>query len=597
MIKLSDYVMKFLVAQGVKNVFMLPGGGAMHLDDSLGRCKELDYTCFLHEQAISIAAEAYGQYTNTPGVALVTSGPGSTNTITGVTAAYFDSTPVLFISGQAKSADLKADSGVRQMGSQEVDIPAVVGAVTKYAVTVLEPQKILYHLEKAWYLATSGRMGPVWIDIPLDIQAAMLDEFRLEGFTPEDNNVNDISDSVDEIVEMLNQARRPLFLAGNGIKLADAEDDFTAFVEKNNIPALLTWKTIDFLDYDHALNFGSPGIMGCRSANFLVQNCDLLLIVGSRLEPSVTAFDSEKFGKNATKVMVDIDEFEIGKIKGIDLVVVADAGDFLKELNLRQDNINLADLDGWLKYAQGLKDKYPVVQEEYYTRDNGVNLYVFTDMLFKQLKNDDIITPESSGAAGEVTYQAMRVKKGQQIKNAAGLGSMGFGLPYSIGAALANKGKRTILINGDGAFQLNIQELETLTRLSLPIKMFIFDNGGYASIVATQDKMFGGPHVGGDSESGLTLPSLSALAKAYNIRYEEADSHNTLEEVIERTLDGYDPVICRVKVEATHITMPKVQAMKLPDGGMISKPLEDMFPYLPEEELAANMIAEREIGE
>ena len=336
MIKISDYVMDFLVAKGVKSIFMLPGGNAMHLNDSLGRCTSLDYTCFLHEQAIAIAAEAYGQYTNTPGVALVTSGPGSTNTITGVTAAYFDSTPVVFISGQAKTADLKADSGVRQMGSQEVDITSLVSPITKYAVTILDPHKIKYHLERAWHCATTGRMGPVWIDIPLDIQGTMLDESKLRGFDPGPEAGDDLSDSIDEVIARLNAAQRPLILAGNGIKLTDAQEDFISFIEKNNIPTLLTWKVIDFLDYEHELNFGSPGVMGCRSANFLVQNSDFLLIIGSRLDPSVTAFNSENFGKNAIKVMVDIDEYEIKKIKGLNHSIVGDAGRFLRELNSRQ---------------------------------------------------------------------------------------------------------------------------------------------------------------------------------------------------------------------------------------------------------------------
>ncbi len=593
MIKISDYVMDFLVAKGVKSIFMLPGGNAMHLNDSLGRCTSLDYTCFLHEQAIAIAAEAYGQYTNTPGVALVTSGPGSTNTITGVTAAYFDSTPVVFISGQAKTADLKADSGVRQMGSQEVDITSLVSPITKYAVTILDPHKIKYHLERAWHCATTGRMGPVWIDIPLDIQGTMLDESKLRGFDPGPEAGDDLSDSIDEVIARLNAAQRPLILAGNGIKLTDAQEDFISFIEKNNIPTLLTWKVIDFLDYEHELNFGSPGVMGCRSANFLVQNSDFLLIIGSRLDPSVTAFNSENFGKNAIKVMVDIDEYEIKKIKGLNHSIVGDAGRFLRELNSRQAEIKVKDIGEWLDYARKVKEKYPVIQEDYHLRDNGVNLYGFTEELFKQLKADDIITLESAGVAGEVTYQAMKVKKGQKIRNAAGLGSMGFGLPYAIGAAIANKGKRIILINGDGAFQLNIQELETLIRLGLPIKMFILDNGGYASIMATQDKMFGGFYVGSEPGSGLTLPSLKKLVQAYNIRYEEACCHNDLETAISDSLAGNDPVICRVEVEKTHITMPKVHSIKLPDGGMASKPLEDMFPYLPPEELAENMIAEK----
>ncbi|MEI7752259.1 MAG: thiamine pyrophosphate-binding protein, partial [Candidatus Omnitrophota bacterium] len=450
MIKLSDYMMKFLVAKKVRHVFMLPGGGAMHLDDSLGRCKALEYTCFLHEQALAIAAEAYAQHTNFPGVGLVTSGPGSTNTITGVAAAYIDSTPCVFISGQAKRSDLKGSTGVRQMGSQEVDIVSMVSCITKYAVTVLEPTEIRYHLEKAWHEATHGRMGPVWLDIPLDVQAALIDETTLKGFSTEDQGVPvRLGAVVTEVIALLNAAERPLILAGNGVKLAGAQEALSLFAERHQIPMTLTWKAVDFLDYNHPLNFGSPGIMGCRPANFIVQNCDFLLILGSRLEPSVTAFNHAGFGKNAKKVMVDVDEAEIRKIAHIDVSIVADAGDFLRALGEKQSDIQSKDRSSWLSYCQKLKERYPVVLEEYRNSKDNINLYVFTDMLFEQLAAEDVIVPESSGAAGEVTYQAMRVKKGQKIKNAAGLGSMGFGLPYSIGSCIANNRKRTILINGD----------------------------------------------------------------------------------------------------------------------------------------------------
>lgn len=594
-IKLSDYVMQFLVNKGVKHVFMLPGGGAMHLDDSLGRCRELEYTCFLHEQALSIAAEAYGQYTNSPGVGLVTSGPGSTNAITGVAAAYIDSTPCLFISGQAKRPDLKGNSGVRQMGSQEVDIISMVSCITKYAVTVLEPNDIRYHLEKAWNSAISGRMGPVWLDIPLDVQAALIDEAQLRGFVPEleVKDVSKLCNATQSIVKLLNTAERPLILAGNGVKLANAQETLIRFAETNQIPVLLTWKAIDFLDYDHPLNFGSPGIMGCRTANFMVQNCDLLLVIGSRLEPSVTAFNHAGFGVNARKVMVDIDEAEIRKISHIDIPVVADAGDFMKVLDGMQSEIQIKDRKIWLDYCYSLKKRYPVVLDEYRRSTDNVNLYVFTDILFEQLAAEDVITPESSGAAGEVTYQAMRVKKGQRIKNAAGLGAMGFGLPYAIGACIASNRRRTILINGDGAFQLNIQELETVVRLKLPIKMFIFDNNGYGSIMAMQRNLFEGNYVGSEPGSGLTVPDVCAVAAAYGIRHERATDHRELPDAIDRTLRGDDPVLCSIKVSANHITAPKVQAMKLPDGGMVSKPLEDMWPFLSKEELSGNMIAKK----
>jgi len=594
MIKLSDYVMGFLATHGVRHVFMLPGGGAMHLDDSLGRCRQLEYTCFMHEQALAIAAEAYGQHTNRPGVGLVTSGPGGTNTITGVAAAYIDSTPVVFLSGQAKRPDLKTGTGVRQMGSQEVDIVSLVQPITKYAVIILHPEEIRYHLEKAWYLATTGRMGPVWLDFPLDVQAAMIDETALRGFTPEDpaSGLAEITRTAETIMQRLKIAKRPLMLAGNGVKAAGAQESLLRFASANHIPVLLTWKAIDFLDCEHPLNFGCPGIMGSRTANFMVQNCDLLLMVGTRLDPSITAFNAEDFGRHAYKVMVDIDPAEIRKINGLNWTLVADAGEMLEALNALPPVTNPH--REWIDYGHQLNTRYPMVPESYWQQGPGINLYVFTDQLFRQLRADDVIVPESAGAAGEVTYQAMRVKQGQAVKNAAGLGAMGFGLPYAVGACIAHDRKRTVLINGDGAFQLNIQELETVARLRLPIKMFIFNNDGYASIRTTQNKMFGGFHVGSGTDSGLSMPNLGAIAAAYGLRVETAASHAELAAVIERVLAGDDPVLCNIQVAAEQITAPRVQAMKRPDGGMVSKPLEDMWPYLPPEELAANMIAEKD---
>ena len=588
--KLSDYVFHFLEGKGVKRVFVLTGGGAMHLDDSLGRSERIEYTCFLHEQALAIAAEASGQFTNFPGVGLVTSGPGATNTVTAVTAAYFDSTPVVMISGQCKRQDLKGDSGVRQMGSQEVDIVSMVSGVTKYAVTVIEPATIRFHLEKAWHLATTGRMGPVWLDIPLDVQAAAIDESSLEGFVPESNVKHSPTvEQASKVAALLATAKRPLVLAGNGIKLAGAEADFRRLIESLGIPAVLTWKAVDFLDHSHPLNFGSPGIIGCRTANFLVQNCDLLLVIGSRLEPSITAFNSAGFAPHARLVMVDIDEAEIRKTRRADVPVVADAGEFLRALVACLPTA-FNDLSRWLDYARGLKVRYPVVLEEYRKPGENIDLYVFTDALSDQLAPDDAITPESSGAAGEIIYQAIRVKEGQKIKNAAGLGSMGFGLPYAIGACLAT-GKRTVLINGDGAFQLNIQELQTLSRLGLPVKMFILDNDGYASIRATQRNLFGGFYVGSGTGSGLTMPDIAAVAGAYRIRTEHAETYEDLAGAIGRTLAGSDPALCVIRVSQVQVTAPRVQSMKTPEGGMISKPLEDMWPYLAPEELRGNMIA------
>ncbi len=565
---------------------MLPGGGAMHLNDSLGRCEKLNYTCFIHEQALAIAAEAWGQHTNVPGAALVTSGPGSTNTVTAVAAAYIDSTPVFFVSGQAKRADLKTGTGCRQVGSQEVDIVSIVSPITKYAVTVLDPDMIRYHLEKAWHEAVTGRMGPVWIDIPLDVQGAAVEESGLKGFTPSSVEPQTLP-QMDDVVRALTQSRRPLILAGNGVKSSGAGELLLEFARRNQIPMVLTWKLIDLLGYEDPLNFGCPGIMGTRFANFIVQNCDLLLIVGSRLDPSITAFNSADFGRHARKIMVDIDPCEIRRTGGIEIGIESDAKAFLERLQA----VNCPEHGEWLAYCRKVKARYPVVVPEYREHpDAKVNLYVFTDELFKQLRPDDVIVPESSGAAGEVTYQAMRIKPGQKVRNAAGLGSMGFGLPYSIGACLANNRRRTVLINGDGAFQMNIQELETVARLKLPVKMFIWDNNGYGSIMNTQRNMFDGFYVGSEPGSGLTLPDVTRQAAAYGIRGEVISCNAELEAGIARALDGNDPVICRVMVTPDHLTMPKVQAMKLPDGGMVSKPLEDMWPYLPADEIAENMI-------
>ena len=585
MVKVSDYIMSFLDSKGVSKVFMLAGGGAMHLTDSLGRCPNLEYTCFMHEQALAIAVEAYGQHTNTPGVGLVTSGPGSTNTITGVAAAYIDSTPCFFLSGQAKSSDLKADSGVRQMGSQEVDIVSMVSCITKYAVTILNPEDIRYHLEKAWHEATTGRMGPVWLDIPLDIQGSIIDETCLLGFKPIKQEGPKLP--IEQISKAFSQSKRPLILVGNGVKLSGASELVKKFAEKYQIPMLLTWKTADFLDYDHPFNFGFPGIMGSRFANLIVQNCDTLLILGSRLDPSLTAFKSKDFGRNAFKIMIDIDPAEIKKIENIDLRITADICNAMK--TILQKSIKMAEHTDWLVFCHNLKNRYPIFDGKVNPNET-VDLYHFTDELFKQLRSSDIIVPESSGAAGEVTYQAMRVKFGQSIKNAAGLGSMGFGLPYAIGSCLAMNKRRTILVNGDGAFQLNIQELETVRRLHLPIKMFIFDNGGYGSIVTTQRNMFNGFLVGANIESGYTLPDICDIAKAYKIRTEEILTNGELVAGIAEVKAGNDPVLCHVEVKRDHLTMPKVQAMKLPNGDMISKPLEDMWPYLPPEELAENMM-------
>jgi acetolactate synthase I/II/III large subunit len=597
MIKLSDYVFKFIEEKGIKHAFMLPGGGAMHLDDSIGKSK-IEYICCGHEQAASIAAESYGQHTNDIGVVLVTSGPGATNAITGVTAGWIDSTPMFVISGQAKRSDLIGETGVRQMGSQEVQIVEMVNPITKYAIQILEPMEIKYHLEKAYYEATTGRMGPVWLDIPLDVQAAMIDEEKLIGYEKENvkESKYDVSNEIKATINLLKNAKQPLILAGNGIKLAKAEESFYELINTLQIPVLTTWKSIDLLEENNDLYAGHPGGMGDRGANYILQSSDLLIVLGSRIDPSITAFNHKNFGKNAKKVMVDIDEHEIDKMQmDIEVKAVCNVKDFIDGLNANSSelvksvsNAEIKEKEEWLSYCKNIRTKYPTVTNEHKDVTDYVSAYYFIDELCKQLKSDDIIVPESSGGAGEITYQAFKIKKGQKMKNAAGLGSMGFGLPYSIGACLANDRKRTILINGDGAFQLNIQELETLARLNLPIKIFIWNNNGYASIRAMQRNTFNGNYVASEEGSGLTMPSLSKIANAYGIKTFVAKDNSEMSNILPQVLESEGTVLCELMVLPEETVSPRTKSIQLEDGSMISKPLEDMWPFLSNKEVDSN---------
>lgn len=584
-IKLSDYVFKFLKAKGVKTVFMLPGGGAMHLDDSLGT-SGIDYISFLHEQGAAIAAESYAQHTNTPGVVLVTSGPGATNTITAVTAAWIDSTPMFVISGQAKSCDLVGTRAVRQIGSQEVNIIDMVRPITKYAIQILNPQKIGIYLEEAWEKSTSGRMGPVWLDIPLDIQATILDEDSVLSTSRIETTIYNgcLEKSITETVSLIKQSKKPLILAGNGIKLANAIEPFYRLIRCLNIPVQTTWKAIEFLDENDPLYVGHPGIMGDRGANLLLQEADLLISIGSRLDTSITAFNEKHFGVNAKKVIVDIDSNEIARMDmDIDVPVICDAGVFIQKLYsaivTKGINVNTED---WLKHCKNIRNKYPVILKAHRDKRGSVSAYYFIDRLCSLLKDNDIIVPESSGGAGEITYQAWRIKFGQKMKNAAGLGSMGFGLPYAIGACVANDHKRTILINGDGAFQLNIQELETLHRLKLPVKMFIWCNGGYASIRATQRKNFDSRFVASDEKSGVTMPDIESIAKAYGFKTAVINNNVELDRVLPELLKDDTPLLCVLNIDSMESVSPRVLAYVKEDGSITSGLLEDMWPPISE---------------
>jgi acetolactate synthase I/II/III large subunit len=593
--KLSDYIIQTIADFGVKHIFLLPGGGCMHLVDSVGSCAGLEFICNLHEQACAISAEAYGQYTNHLGVALVTTGPGGTNAVTGVAGAWLDSTPCLFLSGQVKRADLKGERGVRQMGFQEIDIIRVVSPLTKYAVTVTDPQSIRYHLEKALYLARNGRPGPVWIDVPLDVQAAQIEPNSLLGFDPNEviqpQSANLLARQVSDAIQLFNQAERPVILVGNGVRLSSAIDEFLHLANLLNVPVLTTWKSIDFLAEDHPLFAGRPGGSGQRGANFTQQNADWLLCLGARLDFGQTGYSHSNFARGAKKIIVDIDSTEIDKLDlTVDLPIVADAGNFMREFITQTDKVMELDRSNWLRRSKTWQAKYPTILPEYWQEQNYVNNYVLIDVLSSVMSSADLLIPGSSGACSEITMQAFKVKSGMRIFNTEGLGSMGFGIPAAIGGCIASDRQNTICIDGDGGFVMNIQELETVKRLNLPIKFFVLNNQGYGSIRSSQKNYFNERYVGCGASSGLTLPDPLKMAQAFGIKTARIDNHQNIEGIIRSIVLDSDPVVCEVMISPQQFTAPRVTSVQRPDGTMLSKPLEDLWPFLDREEFMANMI-------
>ena len=594
MMKLSDYIVEFIAKLGVKHVFMLPGGGAMHLNDSLGRHPELKYVCNLHEQASAIAAEAYAQLTGKLGVVMVTTGPGATNTVTGVAGAWLESTPVLFISGQVKSSDLVGKRGVRQIGFQEIDIVSIVRSITKYAITVRTASRILEHLEEAVWHATHGRKGPVWIDIPLDLQATEIDPDQLKGFEKplqEAGHAEPARSAATHCLDLLASAERPVVLAGNGVRHAGAIDDFLHWAELIELPILTTWKALDFLPENHPLFVGRPGAVGQRAANFAQQTSDLFISLGARLDFGQTAYNHENFAPKAKRVIVDVDPKEIAKLQmKIALPFAGDAGVFIRELLVQSHGCKLPDWSSWRDHCQKLKLRYPIILPEYRSVTQGVHNYVLVERLGQALGEGDILVPGSSGACSEVTCQALQVQTGLRCLNTQGLGAMGFGLSAALGASLASGGCRTVCIDGDGGFAMNNQELATVFRLNLPIKFFVLNNGGYSSIRATQINYFESRFVACDPSSGLTLPDLKKVAESSGIAYRRISTHSELNENLKEILEMAGPIICDVIMAPGQFTQPKVSSKQQGNGRMVTMPMEDLWPFLEREELEENLV-------
>jgi len=591
--RLADYVADTLVKAGVRHLFMLPGGAAMHLNDAVARQPLLEVVGTLHEQAAAIAAEASARITGTYGACMVTAGPGGTNAITGIAGAWLDSTPCIFLGGQVKSADLKTSRGVRQYGVQEIDLVSIVTPITKYAVTITDPQSVRFHLEKALYLAMEGRRGPVWLEFPLDIQAAKIDPDTLESFTPPATarHINpQLKSLAAQAIELLNKSERPIILAGNGLRNAGAIGEFREFVERFKIPVLTTWLGMDLIEADHPLYVGRPGSMAPRGANFALQNADWLLTIGTRLDLALVGYSYERLARAASKVVVDIDDAEIRKLSmPIDVPVCSDAGDFLREILAHSSSIAQKPRQPWHDRCLEWKTKYPLVLPEHRAPGEALSAYHFSERLSDALDGGDIVAPGSSGFACEIFLLNYQAKAGQRMFHNRGTGAMGFGLPSSIGACVGSGRRRTICVDGDGGFQMNIQELETVRRLNLPIKFFIVNNNGYASIRASQAGYFK-LLTCADPTSGLTLPDIKKVAEAYGIRSFRIDTAQALDAGIRQVLSTPGPVVCEVVTKPDEARIPRLSSYQKPDGNMASKPIEDLFPFLDRAEFLSNMI-------
>jgi acetolactate synthase I/II/III large subunit len=583
--KVSDYVISRL-EEYTKDIFLVSGGGCIHLVDSLSKSK-INLIPTLHEQGASIAAESYAQYTNKLGVALVTTGPGSTNAVTGVASAWLDSIPVLLLTGQVQNKDRVGNKGVRQLGFQEIDTVSIYKPITKYAVTISDPKTIKYHLNKAIYLATTGRPGPVVIDIPLDVQAAEINPDELIDFILTDK-IYDLN-SLDLIVEALNKAKRPIVLVGNGVRLANALPEFYEFIKKTGIPVLTTWKTLDILEESHPQYVGRPGGVGQRGANFNQQNSDFILVIGARLDHGQLAYQPQYFAREATKCIVDIDINEINKLGiNIEFPIESDAKLFLTQLNQKVNSLNISD---WLSYCKSLHIKYPVILPEHLKiNELHINNYAFIEYLSDLLPKNSLVIPGSSGACSEVTMQSFKTKIGTRVYNSEGLGSMGFGIPAAIGGCIASDKKETICIDGDGGFFMNIQELELVYRYQLPIKFFVLNNNGYGSIKTTQNTHFKGNLVVSDPSSGLTLPSIELNAAAYKIPYVKIETQQNLKLDLSNVLSTHGPIICELIVDPDHKTLPKASVYKKEDGSFATRPMEDLAPFLDRNEFLNNLL-------
>jgi acetolactate synthase I/II/III large subunit len=594
--RVADYIARFLVDHGIQHVFLVTGGGAMHLNDAIGRCRRLAWIACHHEQACAMAAESHFRLTGRLAAVNVTAGPGGLNALNGVFGAFTDSLGMIVLSGQVKRETTVGSSSLplRQLGDQEVDIVRVVSPITKYAAAVTEPTSIRYHLEKALFLALDGRPGPVWLDVPIDVQAAPVDAASLVGFDPGREGLlrpqPDLRRAARDVLDRLSSARRPVILPGSGVRIARAYDEFLAVADRLGIAVATAFNAHDLLPDDHPLYVGRPGTVGDRAGNFAVQSADFLLVLGCRLNIRQIGYNWETFARAAWKAMVDVDPAELAKpTLRIDLPIQGDLGDFLRALLELDPSGPTPAHREYLSWCRERRARYPVVLPEYFQTPFPVNPYVFVDALTARLDESDIVIT-GDGTACICTFQAARLKKGQRLYSNSGCASMGYDLPAAIGACVGAGRRRVICLAGDGSLQMNVQELQTVSTNRLPVKLFVLNNQGYHSIRQTQQSYFPDNIVGCGPGSGLGFPALEKLASAYDLAFFRIGSHRELDTVIGDVLRLEGPALCEVVLDTKQPFAPKVASRKLPDGRMVSSPLEDLAPFLDRDEVQRNLL-------
>jgi acetolactate synthase I/II/III large subunit len=587
--RVADYIAALVAAHGVKHFFTVTGGGAMHLNDAFARNKDLTGICLHHEQACAMAAEAYCRLSGRTALLNVTTGPGGINALNGVHGAWTDSIAMLVVSGQVKQETVVSsyDLPLRQLGDQEADIISMVQGITKYAVMLRNKEDVRYVVEKALYLAETGRPGPVWIDVPMDIQGAQIEPETLRGFAPE---AEAAAPDVAEVAAILRAAKRPVIMPGTGVRISGAHADFMRLVELTQFPVATAFNAHDVLADDHPSYAGRPGTVGDRPGNFAVQNADVVLILGCRLNIRQISYNWENFAPNAVKIMVDIDPAELAKpTLNVEKPVCADLALFIPALAQALGNFSPSRAQqDYLAWCQERRRRFPVVLPEYADDAQGINPYVFGDKLFDAAGETDVVVTANATAC-VTTFQAAKLKAGQRMFSNSGSASMGYDLPAAIGAAWAAPERRIICLSGDGSFMMNMQELQSIFAQKLNIKIFLLNNQGYSSIKQTQTAFFPDNMFGCDPASGVTFPDFSALAAAFKLPVHRAATHAELPEVLARVLAAPGPQFCEITLNPVQGFAPKLSSRKLDDGRMVSSPLHDMAPFLSREDLAANM--------